>query len=429
MEGPARRLQLLSALVGFLFVVPSATAEEPRVTLAVLGDPVFVTALDRELGGRLQDAGFNLVDSRGLLQTVAPLAVSEIVPRFAGEADLLVGVEIVRLGERELRYLGREEWLFSARLDVQAFLLPTGNALADSWSEEIEYTEATAAIKAERCCTGLIPELSDSLRTAWDAHLEDLAAKAAAARAEAARAEAARAEAARAEAAKAAAAEATLRARSKASERNESTAKPPAAVIDPLQAYDAGDYARAAELWNDACAGGETIACYNLGLLYLDGAGEVSEDARGAAELFQKACDGGEAAGCFNLGAMYAEGDGIPRDPHQSAALFRRACAGGAGTACFNLGLLYFTGSNVLPHDLHKAAELFRQACDGGYAPGCFNLGTLYANGEGGLERDENQAAELFHRACGGGESLGCSHLELLCEGGNRKACEILEID
>lgn len=390
------------ALIAFLIGVPSlcAVADDPRITLIVLGDPVFAGALERELETRLQDAGFDVADGRGALQpTDATLSLAEIVSRLETAGDLLVAVEIERLGERELRYLGREEWLFSARLDLQAFLLPTGRALG-GWDEEVEYTETMVSAKVERCFADLMPELSQTLRTAWDDYRADRIA--------------------------AAAATAAAKTASEAGSGQPRQTRKPAVVADPLQAYESGDYPRAAELWGAACTGGETIACYNLGLIYLDGAAGVGQDQRRAAELFQRACDGGEAAGCFNLGAMYAEGDGIPRDAHKSAALFRQACNGGAEAACFNLGLLYFTGDSVLPRDPRRAGELFQQACDGDYAPGCFNLGTFYANGEAGFPRDENRAAVLFQQACDGGEGLGCSNLELLCER-NPAACEPLE--
>jgi TPR repeat protein len=376
--------------------------DEPRVALIVRGDPVFADALGRELDARLRDAGFDIVDrGAGLQPADAALSLAEVVPRLAGRGDLLVAVEIEDLGQRQLRYLGREEWLFSARLDALAFLLPTGSALAGGWSDEVEYTETTAALKAAASFEDLMPELAETLRSSWDDYRESLA------------------EAAAAEAARAAAAEAARQERLK-------QPVPPPAVADPLAAYESGDYARAVELWTGACGGGETIACYNAGLVYLDGADGVARDGRRAAGLFRQACDGGEAAGCFNLGAMYGTGDGIPRDPGKSAALFRQACDGGAETACFNLGLLYFGGDGVLPRDVGKAGELFRRACDGGYAAGCFNLGTLYASGDGGLPRDDRQAAKLFQRACDGGEDLGCASVDELCDS-HPPACEGLD--
>ncbi|MGQ2933344.1 MAG: hypothetical protein ACT6QT_01090 [Sphingopyxis sp.] len=45
-----------------------------------------------------------------------------------------------------------------------------------------------------------------------------------------------------------------------------------------------------------------------------------------AAEKFQRACDLNGAAGCYNLGVMYNDGAGVPRDANRALRLFTRAC-------------------------------------------------------------------------------------------------------
>ena len=70
------------------------------------------------------------------------------------------------------------------------------------------------------------------------------------------------------------------------------------------EAYNKGDYQKAAELYQKACDGGDAGGCLNLGVLYKIGQG-VKQDYQKAAQLSQKACDSGEAKGCFNLGVLY----------------------------------------------------------------------------------------------------------------------------
>lgn len=45
------------------------------------------------------------------------------------------------------------------------------------------------------------------------------------------------------------------------------------------------------------CDGGNTIACFNLGLMYHNGKG-IRQDYRQAKEFFGKACDLGDQGGC-----------------------------------------------------------------------------------------------------------------------------------
>ena len=67
------------------------------------------------------------------------------------------------------------------------------------------------------------------------------------------------------------------------------------------EAYEKGDYQKAAQLYQKACDGGDAGGCYNLGVLYADGQG-VNQDYQKAAQLYQKTCDSGNAEGCYNLG-------------------------------------------------------------------------------------------------------------------------------
>ncbi|WP_035142589.1 tetratricopeptide repeat protein, partial [Campylobacter concisus] len=66
------------------------------------------------------------------------------------------------------------------------------------------------------------------------------------------------------------------------------------------EAYDKGDYQKAAQLYQKACDGGEAEGCLGLGVLYKDGQG-VKQNYQKAAQLSQKACNSGVAEGCAIL--------------------------------------------------------------------------------------------------------------------------------
>ncbi|WP_149721957.1 tetratricopeptide repeat protein [Campylobacter concisus] len=96
------------------------------------------------------------------------------------------------------------------------------------------------------------------------------------------------------------------------------------------EAYDKGDYQKAAELLQKACDGGDAMGCYSLGFLYQNGQG-VKQDYQKAAELYQKGCDGRNAGGCSNLGVLYQNGQGVKQDYQKAAELYQKACDGGGG--------------------------------------------------------------------------------------------------
>ena len=100
-----------------------------------------------------------------------------------------------------------------------------------------------------------------------------------------------------------------------------------------------------------------------------DGCG-VSQDSVRAAQLYEQACDGGDMARCTNLGALYQTGQGVSQDSTRAVQLYEQACQGGSMPGCSNLGVLYEAGHGVR-QDYTRAAQLFEQACQGGYSNGC----------------------------------------------------------
>ena len=87
-----------------------------------------------------------------------------------------------------------------------------------------------------------------------------------------------------------------------------------------------------------------------------------------AAEKFQRACDLNGAAGCYNLGVMYNDGAGVPRDANRAFGLFTRACEGDYPSACNNLAVMYREGSSI-PRNESYAASLYMRACNLGSGP------------------------------------------------------------
>jgi serine/threonine protein kinase len=128
-----------------------------------------------------------------------------------------------------------------------------------------------------------------------------------------------------------------------------------------------------------------------------------------AAELFKQACEGGNAASCNHLGFMYRSGEGVAQDYSRAYALFSGACNAGSTGGCDNLGILYDKGWGVA-QDSSRAAAIFLKACDSGGGNACTNLGILNLDGRG-VERNPAKGKEFLNRGCSLGDSRGCNRL------------------
>ena len=108
---------------------------------------------------------------------------------------------------------------------------------------------------------------------------------------------------------------------------------------DALQAYEAGDYTKSAELFQKTADQGDALSQYNLGVMYENGKG-VERDYKKSVELFQKSAEQGNAAAQYNLGVMYVMGRGVKKDKIKSYQLWLKAAKQGDSDAQGNLDIL-----------------------------------------------------------------------------------------
>jgi TPR repeat protein len=168
------------------------------------------------------------------------------------------------------------------------------------------------------------------------------------------------------------------------------------------------DLARAALMFERACALGQTDACSNLGNMYSDG-DQVPKDLKRAAELYEQACDHGVKEACANLGKLLENGNGIPKDVDRAAKLYEQACQHGVNAICNHLGWLYLLGQSVAKNTKLGLAAL-KHACESGDASSndaCDSYAYALLNGIG-TQRNEPQALELFEKACKSGIEASC---------------------
>src|ERR1035437_5485533 len=108
---------------------------------------------------------------------------------------------------------------------------------------------------------------------------------------------------------------------------------------DAYDAYNAGDYFKAATLFRPLAEQGDASAQLELGVMYDNGEGVLQDD-KEAVKWFRLAAGQGNADAQFYLGVMYDNGQGVPRDYKESVKWYQLAARQGNAYAQFNLGMM-----------------------------------------------------------------------------------------
>ncbi len=160
-------------------------------------------------------------------------------------------------------------------------------------------------------------------------------------------------------------------------------------LSDALNAYAAGNFANAVNLFQPLAEKGNASAQYNLGKMYYLGQG-VLQDYKEAMRWSRLAAEQGNTLAQHNLGVMYYLGQGVLQDHKEAMKWSRLAAEQGNASAQNNLGKMYYLGQGA-PQDNKEAAKWFRLAAEQGYAKAQVELGVLYMLGHG-VSQDNIQA-------------------------------------
>ncbi len=185
---------------------------------------------------------------------------------------------------------------------------------------------------------------------------------------------------------------------------------------DGMRAYEAGEYAKARNIWLPLAEGGEATAQYSLGKLLEKGGGEIKQDYPQAADWYRKAAAQGIAAAQNNLGLMFAQGLGVPLDTGRAAQLWLAAGHNDHPIAQYNLALAYFRGDGV-PKDRSKAEFWFRRASDLGLPNAQYALGQIKRLGLSAAA-DESEALNWYQMAAAQGHENAKIQVEQLRRAG-----------
>ncbi|MFQ5773238.1 MAG: tetratricopeptide repeat protein [Kiloniellaceae bacterium] len=179
-----------------------------------------------------------------------------------------------------------------------------------------------------------------------------------------------------------------------------------------MAAYEAGDYERAARIWEPLARGGDATAQYSLGKLYETGGMDLPKDDRRAVEWYRLSAAQGISAAQNNLGLMYAQGRGAARDPARAVELWTLAARQDHSMAQFNLALAYFRGEGVAENKV-EAERWFRRAAGLGLADAQYALGQIKLLGLNS-QVDKGEALNWYQLAAAQGHAKAREQAELL---------------
>ncbi|MCR9296024.1 MAG: sel1 repeat family protein [bacterium] len=125
------------------------------------------------------------------------------------------------------------------------------------------------------------------------------------------------------------------------------------------------DAAKAAQYYALAAEKNERIACYNLGIMYENGEGQLKQDFERAALWYRKAAEQGHPKAQCNLGWQYQNGKGVQRSLSEAEYWHRKAAKNGEPIAQCNLARLLANSGG----DMKEAMQWMAASAAQGHAP------------------------------------------------------------
>jgi TPR repeat protein len=132
-----------------------------------------------------------------------------------------------------------------------------------------------------------------------------------------------------------------------------------------VAAYDAGDYARAYNIWR-GIDDVDLAAMRNVAMMLRKGEG-VAKDPKKAEDLYETAAEAGLPTAQADLADMLLKGEAGPPNPKRALPLLEAAAAANHPVAQFELAEMYETGRDgLVPKDMNMARRLYAAAASHG---------------------------------------------------------------
>lgn len=157
-----------------------------------------------------------------------------------------------------------------------------------------------------------------------------------------------------------------------------------------------------------ACAEGDALCCYQLGVIQRDGVGgpDGPKDLTEAERCFERSCAGDMPDGCINLGQLRTQRATTEAERVAALTHTERACALGDAQACGIVGYERMRGTTV-PRDLAQGERMMVRACELGWGPSCLDIARFVHNGT--FSGGEARTTEALRRACAAGVTRACA--------------------
>lgn len=179
---------------------------------------------------------------------------------------------------------------------------------------------------------------------------------------------------------------------------------------DGMAAYQAKNYSQAIIQFKQAAATGNTLAEYNIGIMYSKGLGVPEDDAQ-AAYWYKKVAYKDIKEGQYTLGMAYFFGGvNLEKDYTEAANWLEKAALQGDAKAQFRMGNIYDQGLGR-DKDLKLAFEWLSKAAEQNENRAQNNLGIMYAMGEG-VERNMQLSNYWRKRAAENGNKKAKAYLK-----------------
>ena len=152
---------------------PVLLPSSPEVAVVAVGDTLLASPLEAELERAFRSEGLGIISGSPSIDSLRQSrggnpSISEILGSLRGDGVRAVVIaQVDRLGSRELSFYGRKDVSSTSRVHIQVYLVD-GRRSISSWSEQIEYTAASAATEGETAAHRAAPSLASSVRSAWE---------------------------------------------------------------------------------------------------------------------------------------------------------------------------------------------------------------------------------------------------------------------
>ncbi|CAK0770180.1 conserved hypothetical protein [Gammaproteobacteria bacterium] len=123
-----------------------------------------------------------------------------------------------------------------------------------------------------------------------------------------------------------------------------------------MNAFQQENYVTAFRLWSPLADQGDSLAQYNLGVMYYEGYG-IPQNYSKAIEWFFKAAKQNNDEAQRNLGVMYYEGHGVPQSDVRAYMWFDLAASHGNGQGFLNRQMV---AARMTPNQISEAQNLTR---------------------------------------------------------------------